>query len=121
MTCIDKEGIEKVPRCWIPRLLTFEEALQLEDLNQVKDDLLFAQHCFKRLSGREYGVVYAGGFSRLHKNDTDFVDWCLLVSGAIYYRRCFATGVRAPIKKGELADALSGDALTTHDYPAQGC
>jgi len=106
----------KKPRTWVPRLLTFEEAVRLEDMCQVKDDLLFAQHCFTRLSKRAYGVVYAGGMSRLHKDDAEFVDWCIFVAGAMHHRRCFTDGARTKLTRDDLLPVLTPQALATHDY-----
>jgi hypothetical protein len=90
--------------------------VDLEDFCQIRDDLLFAQHCFGRLSKREYGVVYAGGHSRKWKNDGEFVDWCIFVSGAIYYRRCFMPDARTCIDIKELSSFLSPADLAKHQY-----
>jgi len=104
---------EGEPRNWKPKLLAFEEGRDLYDYQMIKRDLKFARSCFEQISKNEYGVIFASqGYTGDKAGATD---WCTFVAGAIYYRRCFKSGVRVWLRRDQIVSALNGDQLALHD------
>ncbi len=95
----------------MPKLLAFQEARDLYDYEMIGVDLRFAKSCFDAISEREYGVNVPLSFDR---NDVHHVDWCVFVTGALCYRRCFKSGVRNRLSDSELSGRVSDDLLELH-------
>jgi hypothetical protein len=104
--------VEDEPLHWTPKLLGFEEARDLYDYEMIRIDLRFAKSCFDQISNRDYGVGFP---SQLDRNDPHGVDWCIFVSGALCYRRCFKTGARSRLLRDELVDRVPDEFLSLHD------
>lgn len=79
----------------------------------IKRDLEFAKSCFDQISENEYGVSFAS--QDFISNKKGSLDWCTFVTGAIYYRRCFKSGVRICLSRDEVVGALADDQLSLHD------
>jgi hypothetical protein len=103
---------ENEPLHWTPKLLDFQAARDLYDYEMIHVDLHFAKSCFDQISNRDYGVVFP---SRLDRNDSHGVDWCIFVTGAVCYRRCFKTGARRHLLRDDLVGRLPDDLLSLHD------
>lgn len=100
------------PKHWKPRLLAFKEGRDLYDYEMIKRDLKFAKFCFEQISEKEYGVIFA---SQGYTGESAGVnDWCKFVSGAIYYRRCFKSGVRVWLLRDDI-QTLDAELLEFHD------
>src|SRR4051794_36191426 len=104
--------VENEPLSWTPKLLAFQEARDLYDYEMIKGDLRFAKSCFDQISGREYGVIFP---TRIDKNDPHTVDWCIFVTGALCYRRCFKTGARGRLLRDDLVTRIPDELLLLHD------
>jgi hypothetical protein len=79
----------------------------------IKRDLEFARTCFDQIKTNEHGVGF--GMPDFNSAKKDTVDWCIFVTGAIYYRRCFKSGVRTWLLRHEIADILGDELLDLHD------
>jgi len=101
------------PKHYRPKLLAFKESRDLYDCNMIKRDLEFAKSCFDQISENEYGVSFAS--QDFISNKKGSLDWCTFVTGAIYYRRCFKSGVRICLSRDEVVGALADDQLSLHD------